>query len=153
MGNFSLTFIDECRGYFNEPAMKFDLVVADLHEQIFASLEVWSKQDYFDQWREGLKRIIDHKRSVLVTCVHHPKTANYIELWELYVIENYVEAQNTYLAIDELDSPFDKNNVYKYVGDRVVELDDGEEIIEWRISLKDVAACLKSVEVMAAKHL
>jgi hypothetical protein len=70
------------------------ITIGNYSESIYVPLDLWSKEDYEQQWREGLERLRTHDTSCLIATIHDPKIRPYIDWWVLYRVGNTVYIQN-----------------------------------------------------------
>ncbi len=112
--------------------------IGSFHEQFTAPLDFWDVNDYRRHWCESVDFLISSgKDSCLITAMHDPNTANFIQWWLLYPRGDKVFIQNQLLFLNRLSSPFDILRPYLQVPSRQVINDEGVPISEWESTLKD----------------
>ena len=110
------------------------IVVGDLCEDFFAAASYWSTEDYREQWRKGLERIVKgHPESCLITSVNDPKMSEFLYWWLLYREDEAVVFQNAIHFFDQSDSHFDPAEPFVCIPPRVSEGDNGLSPSEWRL--------------------
>lgn len=120
------------------------ITIGAFQERFIASLDYWAAKDYLQHWKQAVNRIVHGSTpSCLVTSMHDPATANFIVWWPMYRVGSVVCIQNQVLFLDSLSSPFNQDDPFSQVSERVVVNEDGEKISEWVISVKDLEAFLK----------
>lgn len=103
----------------------------------------WSREDYEQQWQEGLKRIKDMNTSCLVTSVQLLFNNPYINRWVLYKENEVIHVQNQILVDDNFrelysDKPFNLETCYDGIGPRRTKSESGFDISEWSFSLQQL---------------
>lgn len=116
-----------------------EIKILDFSEHFQASITYWRKSDYLSQWKEGLERIRQNlPTSCFVTSMYHPRYANFIIWWPVYVEGEWAYIHNQILFFDQLEEPFDEVNLYKHIPPREIYSEDGQKISEWSISIEDL---------------
>jgi hypothetical protein len=55
-----------------------EIVLGDYRELFISLIGFWSPRDYEDQWREGIRRVVQRERSCLVTSLDDPAKSEVI---------------------------------------------------------------------------
>jgi hypothetical protein len=74
-----------------------------------------------------------------------PQTANFIQWWPLYRLDDTVHVQNQILFMDALPGPLLPHDPYVHVAERRTVSEDGSPISEWRVPVADVEHFLTHV--------
>jgi hypothetical protein len=122
-----------------------EITLGDESELLEMVVDYWSIADYEAHWLTALRRLIGGATvSCLLTSVSDPETANFMVAWPLYRVDDEVYVQNHYIALEELDHPFDIDAPWESVYPRSTINEDGQQISEWHVSLEDVRDFLAS---------
>ena len=126
----------------NVKAYEGRITIGDFSESIYVPLDLWSREDYERQWREGLKRLKTHNTSCLIATIHDPKIRPFIDRWTLYRKGNTVYVYNQMIldtGYEELigDKPFTLTTCYDFIGPRRTHLEDGTKISEWSVPYEE----------------
>lgn len=146
MNNFSIKIIDpQIRKYYRTYCIG-EIQVADLQETFEMPLKYWSQNDYKQQWKNAIKRIVTHEQSCFVIELELTKTAPRANLWILYKDGDIVHMQNKILFglrfINMLKKePFTMETCYNFIRPRRTKTDDGMKISEWNIELEAILQC------------
>jgi len=62
----------------------------------------------------------------------------------MYRIGDTVKFQNHILFLNELETPFDPTDPYRFVPERMIINNDGEKISEWSASMSDLERFLSN---------
>ncbi len=116
--NFSINFTGELVGDNHEKCQIGEIKIAKFYET-FCPLSYWSKDQYLEQWKNGLRRLCNRNhKSCLITSMYNPKFANFIVWWTFYLDGNTICVQNQILFLEQLDEPFNELNPYASIDDR-----------------------------------
>ena len=141
---FSIEFVPDGTLDSLSPLARGRISIGTFEEEFEVILGYWSRQQYVQQWREGVERIIDgYPDSCLLTSVHDPVTANFFFWWPMYQTKECVCIQNQIVLLDDLDETFDLSSPYRFIRPRYVISEDGARISEWQTSVKDLRSWLK----------
>jgi hypothetical protein len=114
-------------------------------ERFVAAMDYWEVADYRRHWQQALTRIIKtSSNSGLITSMYDPAAANFIYWWPMYRVGDTVYFQNHILFLSELVIPFDPDDPFRFVPERTVVNEDGEEISEWSASIGDLESFLSN---------
>lgn len=138
---FSISFDQELMPLRRAPKkMAATIILGDFKENFVASGTYWCKEQYLKQWIEAIGLILEGRfQSCLITSMHNPSNANFINWWPMYLMGQEIIFQNQILFLAELPEPFDELNPYKYISPRRTHTEDGEVISEWHISRHDLS--------------
>lgn len=123
------------------------ITIGPFQERFVAPLDYWTASDYERHWVHAISRLLDTSdRSCLVTSMHDPETANFIEWWPLYRIANTVFIQHHLLFLDALVIPLNPNDLFPLVPQRRTVNEDGDPISEWQVPIEDLAGFLHQAQ-------
>lgn len=134
--NFAIELFDE----MSEPkgAASGLITIGSFQERFTAPLDYWGVNDYRRHWYDSINFLISTgKDSCLITAMHDPNTANFIQWWLLYPCGSRVFIQNQLLFLNTLSSPFNVLRPYLHVPAREVINDQGVPISEWESTLNN----------------
>jgi hypothetical protein len=110
----------------------------EYRETFIAIIGFWSPLDYVASWSRSIKRLVDRGRaSCLITSMHDPKVAEVLHWWLLYPVGDEVIVQNSLLLGREALSDFDTRNPYRSIPTHRAVSEEGEQISEWLVRLRD----------------
>lgn len=108
-------------------------------ESFIVDLSFWTVEQYEQQWRQGLERILVGADSTcLVVSLPPPEHANFIVWWVIYRVGADLRVQNGILFTEEFDGVFDPSNPYRYIDARATVSEDGDRISEWAVDESDL---------------
>lgn len=67
--------------------------------------------------------------------MYDPAVTNFINWWPLFSLGQTVQFQNHILFLNELKTPFEPDDPFRFVPERVIMNSDGEPISEWSASI------------------
>lgn len=115
------------------------ITIGSFVERFVAAIEYWDVTRYHRHWQQAIIRTVQGAaRSALITSMHDPTAANFIYWWPMYRLGDAVHFQNHILLLNELKTPFDPNDPFRFVPERVIINNDGEKISEWSASIADL---------------
>ncbi len=150
--SFSIRFLDpeeysadENAFYFHHADLCLGRITIGNFEEIFeSSVSFWSKADYYVSWMESLNRIIRGATiSCLITSLHDPRHAEFLNWWPLYRDDQLVFIQNHLFFLNEARAEFDLSNPYAFVRNHQTVNEDGESISQWTISVEEIRVFLQ----------
>ncbi len=133
------------------------LTVGSFKEILDMPLDVWTLQDYKQQWKEGLDRLKTHDSSCFVTFIMMTKfRLPCLRLWKLYKVDTTIFV--TYQLISCIllktippgESPCYSKTCYQLIDQRVTNekgdsiTEEGHKIVEWSIAAEDFFASVDS---------
>lgn len=125
-----------------------EIISDGLDETIVIPTDFWSEDTYERQWKEAIERVSVSEgdiASMLLTSMHDPKGANYLECWPIYKVDGSVYLRNSLIFINESNNSINEQNLYNFVPPReTVSEDTGESISEWELNPKDLRDWLSS---------
>jgi hypothetical protein len=128
--------IDPETGY---EAVYGEITLNAFEERFVALTTFWAPTDYEHHWRSAIERIVDGaERSCLITSLHDPRHSHILFWWPLYRVANQVFVQHAILFLDQLVTPFDPANPFTHVPNRRTRNEDGEQISEWQVTVRDL---------------
>ena len=115
------------------------ITIGSFVERFVAAIEYWDVTRYHRHWQQAIIRIVrGAATSALITSMHDPTAANFIHWWPMYRLGDAVHFQNHILLLNELKTPFDPNEPFRFVPERRIINSDGEKISEWSASIADL---------------
>lgn len=123
-----------------EPALALgEIALDDLVESFETWLTFWDTDQYENQWREGIHRLLEGApRSCLITSISDPNCEWFGVWWKLYREGEYVVVQNQLLLSKVPGCNFNSKNPYEFIPDRSSFSEDGVPVSEWRIKFNDI---------------
>lgn len=133
--SFAIELFDECEAMRTASGL---ITIGSFHERFIAPLNFWSVNDYRRHWGDSVNFLIStRKDTCLITAMHDPSTANFIQWWLLYPHGTSVFIQHHLLFLSTLSSPFNVLEPHLQVPARQVTNDEGVPISEWESTLSD----------------
>jgi hypothetical protein len=121
------------------PVGRGKIRIGSFEEELEASLEFWSAEDYERQWHEALELLLaGAERAALIVSMTDPASANFLFWWPAYRDGEDVVFQSGVLFLEDLAQPFDPARWAAHVPPRERTSDAGEPISEWRVPLADI---------------
>ncbi len=143
--NFNIEVISKKPETINNiKAYRGQITIGDLKETFYMALDMWTVDEYKQQWREAIERIKTHSFSCFVVKFAGPIENPWIALWVLYKENNTVFVQNHCLFYEIFQErskglpPFDANTCYLYVTPRETITESGNKISEWNVDFRDI---------------
>lgn len=119
------------------------ITIGSYLERFVAPIAYWDVIHYRRHWRQATTRIVQGSlTSALITSMYDPAVANFIYWWPMYRLGDTVHFQNHILFLNELQTPFDPNDPFRFVPERLVINSDSEKISEWSTSIEDLVVFL-----------
>jgi hypothetical protein len=116
------------------------VVFGDEKEDFLASLAVWSREDYEDQWRQGASRIVEGSDiSCLVGSVDGEAGQLSASGWVLYREDDVVVVQEHLLSPDGLST----ERLCDLIEPRITHTESGAQISEWTVRLGEIDAFVR----------
>jgi hypothetical protein len=144
MGNFFIKLSENIFESEGDSVSLGSLKIGSFEEEFYASQSYWNRKQYISQWQEALERLLKGKdKTAIITSIYDPKTANFLFWWVIYLIGNNVHVQNHVLFLEDLDERFDENEPYKFIPEREIQTEEGEQISEWIIDIEDIIDFLR----------
>ena len=139
---FSIDLLDEAVSDV-ESARLGIITIGSYVERFVAAIGYWEVPHYRRHWQEAITRIIQGApSSTLITSMYDPAVANFIYWWPMYHVGQTVQLQNHILFLNELETPFDPDDPFRFVPERTIINSDGEQISEWSASIADLECFL-----------
>lgn len=118
------------------------ITIGSFSESIVIPIDLWGKEDYLRQWKEGLERIKTHDTSCLVNFIYNPRIRPLLKWWILYKVNNVVCVQNLMypdFVYEEIigNKLFTPDTCYNFIPPRITEFEDGGKPSEWCVPLGD----------------
>lgn len=140
--HFSIKFTDDSSAS-REKEIAGKIKIGGFSESFSSLLSYWNMQQYVAQWERSLQNIINaSEKEALVTSMHDPETANYVNIWTMYREAECIYLQDHILFLNEIE--FDESRVADSVLPREKVDEDGNKISEWQTTVFAVEDFLKS---------
>lgn len=140
---FSIDLLDEPAS--DESTRLGLLTIGSYVERFVAATTYWDVTRYRRHWQQAITRIVQGSvTSTLITSMYDPAVANFIYWWPMYRLGHTVYFQNHILFLSELETPFDPNDPFRFVPERIIINSDGEQISEWSASIADLEGFLST---------
>ena len=141
---FSIDLLDESTSDI-ESARSGLITIGSYVERFVAALDYWDVTTYRCHWQQAVTRIVQGAvTSTLITSMYDPVVANFIYWWPMYRVGQTVQFQNHILFLKELGTPFDPNDPFCFIPERMIINSDGEKISEWSASIADLECFLSN---------
>jgi contact-dependent growth inhibition (CDI) system CdiI-like immunity protein len=141
---FSIELLDEPVSHIESARLGL-ITIGSYVEHFVAATGYWDVTRYRRHWHEALTRIVQGSvTSTLITSMYDPAVANFIYWWPMYRLGHTVHFQNHVLFLDELKTPFDPSDPFRFVPERMIVGMDGENISEWSASIADLESFLSN---------
>lgn len=115
-----------------------DITIGDFKERFTSLTTHWSQEQYKEQWRIALQRLLDgHPTSVFVTSVVRGPDITAVH-WPAYRIGESVIFQN-HLLLRSVSAVFDTRNMFDHIPTYHATNEDGEQISSWSIPFISLA--------------
>lgn len=146
--SFSIEVISEPEIWEGELRCFGEMIIGDSQETFYMSLSFWTVEDYRQQWKLALKRIIESKKdTVLMQSMGDPETTRFFFWWTIYYEgEHEIYIHNNLIDLKELKSPLDLNNPYIHIDPRITVTEEGEPIVEWKTTISELKEFLEKLE-------
>lgn len=141
---FSIKLLDEPASDLESTKLGL-LTIGSYVERFVASTTYWDVSRYRRHWQQAITRIVQGAlKSTLITSMYDPAVANFIYWWPMYRLGDTVQFQNHILFLSELETPFDPNDPFRFVPERMIINSDGERASEWSASIADLEGSLSN---------
>jgi hypothetical protein len=121
------------------------ITIGSYMECFVAPIGYWRVPQYRGHWEEAVTRIVEGSASsTLITSMYDPTLANFIYWWPMYRLDATVYFQNHIFFLNELETPFDPIDPFRFVPERTTINIDGEKISEWSVSITDLESFLST---------
>ena len=139
---FSIVLLDEPASDIESGRLGL-ITIGSYQERFVAPITYWDVTNYRRHWRQAITRIVQGSvTSALITSMYDPAVANFIHWWPMYRLGDTVYFQNHILFLNELETPFEPNDPFRFVPERVVINSDGDKISEWSAPIADLESML-----------
>jgi hypothetical protein len=138
----------------NLPVHLGKITIGKHWERFWIGLDLWSLDDYKQQWREGLQRIKDHNDSCLIASyIGKPKNPS-LEMWMIYkdndrlIFHNYWLFNSEYNKNTFRKKPFLGENWHDFIKPRKIRQPGGDGFDEYVIKYnpKEIDRVIKSLK-------
>ena len=124
-----------------------ELVVGDARLCFLVDLSYWTMGAYQHQWRQAIARLVEGAPSTAFMTAYRGPGASAHIMWALWRDNDYVYVQEHSVLPADLDAPFDPNDPYPHIGERVPAAESGLPIPEWHIRVENLHASLLGVRL------
>jgi len=118
------------------------LLVLGQHEERFvAHTQTWSEAQYVQHWHHALNRVLDGKRSALITDMRNPAESSHLVWWPMWKNDHQVVFHNQLLFFEThgvQGTRVDVDRLYGVIGERQSRNAEGTPVSEWIIPVLDV---------------
>lgn len=141
---FSIELLNEPAS--DTPSGRLGLItIGSFVERFVAAIEYWDVTRYQRHWQQAIIRTVQGAAtSALITSMHDPAAANFIYWWPMYRLGDVVHFQNHILLLNELKTPFDPNDPFRFVPERMIINSQGERMSEWSASIRELECYLSN---------
>ena len=113
-----------------------EVTLGDESERFLASLSIWTRENYEQQWRDAAQRLLDgHDRTAFFTSA-------FGMWWQMWHDGGDVRVQEQLLLSERfalLPQPLDlERTPYELIEEYQRTTEDGEAISEWRLTFRDI---------------
>jgi hypothetical protein len=122
-----------------------ELVAGDARMCFLVDLTHWGIADYQHQWRAGISRLLHGAPSTALMTAYRGRGDSAHTMWALWREGGYVYVQGHSVLPADLDAPFDPNEPYEHVGERIPAAELALPIPEWRVALEHLHAALLGI--------
>jgi len=153
--SFAIEFLNdpvpENRLQAGETALMGRIKIGDFQESIVFKTDHWLKSDYIHQWVEAIERLLnggERAKSALITEMYDPKKPKFaMMVWPLFRQGDTVYVQSRYIPYEEFKDPFNLQDFYEHIGNRVVDKENEEyRVSEWTIDIRDLKEWLLKIK-------
>jgi hypothetical protein len=140
-GMFSIRFFTPA--VVNEngwPHAGAELVVGDGRVCFLVDLTHWSIPAYQHQWRTGIARLLEGAASSALMTAYRGGGDSAHVMWALWRDNGHVYVQEQSVVSADLDAPFNPDDPYSHVGERIPASECALPIPEWRCDIEHVQA-------------
>jgi hypothetical protein len=117
-----------------------ELVVGDGRVCFLVDLSYWSIPAYQHQWREGISRLVQGAQTTALMSAYRGRGESAHVMWALWRDNGHVYVQEQSVVPADLEVPFDPDDPYVHVGDRIPASENALPIPEWRCDIEHVHA-------------
>jgi hypothetical protein len=137
---FSIELLDESASESYRVGL---ITIGSFVERFVSPVDYWDATRYRLHWRQAISRIVQgFATSALITAMTDPAVANFIVWWPMYRLGQTVQFQNQILFLNELETPFDPNDPFRFIRERLIINSDGEAISEWSVTIAELEGFL-----------
>jgi len=122
-----------------------ELVVGDARLCFLVDLTHWGIAEYQHQWRAAISRLVQGAPSTALMTAYRGRGDWAHTMWALWREEGYVYVQEHSVLPADLDAPFDPNEPYAHVGERVPAAEHALPIPEWRMAVEHLHAAMLGI--------
>jgi len=122
-----------------------ELVVGDARLCFLVDLTHWSIAEYQHQWRAAISRLVQGAPSTALMTAYRGRGDSAHTMWALWREEGYVYVQEHSVLPADLDAPFDPNEPYVHVGQRIPAAEHALPIPEWRVAVEHLHAAMLGI--------
>lgn len=122
-----------------------ELILGDARMCFLVDLTHWSIADYYGQWQRGIARLTRGAPSTALMTAYRGPSDSAHTMWALWREDAHVYVQEHSVLPAELDGPFDPNEPYEHIGERVPAAESGLPIPEWCVPVEQLHAAMLGI--------
>jgi hypothetical protein len=107
----------------------------------------WGISDYQRQWHAGISRLLQGAPSTALMTAYRGRGDSAHTMWALWREGGSVYVQEHSVLPADLDAPFDPNEPYGHVGERIPAAEYALPIPEWRVGLEHLHAAMLGIRL------
>lgn len=130
---------------FGERCKWCEIRINEFSERFVAPIEQWMLDDYNQQWKTAVTRIIKGAiKDYFMASMRDPEKSDFVSVYAMYREEERVYVQNQIIICSGNEEIIRSGDLSSLVNDREIETDDGERISEWETSIEDLKRFVES---------
>lgn len=122
-----------------------ELIVGDARMCFLVDLTYWGMADYQHQWRGGISRLVQGAPSTALMTAYRGPGESAHTMWALWREDGRVYVQEQSVLPADLDGPFNPNDPYPHVGERIPAAEGGLPIPEWQVAIEHLHAAMLGI--------
>ena len=122
-----------------------ELVVGDARLCFLVDLTHWGIGEYQHQWRAGISRLVQGAPSTALMTAYRGPGESAHTMWALWRKDGYVYVQEHSVLPADIDTPFEPNEPYAHVGERIPAAEHALPIPEWRVAVEHLHAAMLGI--------
>src|SRR5690348_7680794 len=111
------------------------LQLGSYQENFISHLVNWSREQYVTEWRNALKRLLDHQPAALITDMWLPTQNSHLVWWPMWLVDSDVIFHNQLFFFNQHDirEELHAGALYDFIGPRLSQDDEGTPLSEWSV--------------------
>jgi len=122
-----------------------ELVVGDARLCFLVDLTHWGIGEYQHQWRAAIARLVQGAPSTALMTAYRGPGESAHTMWALWREDGYVYVQEHSVLPADIDTPFEPNEPYAHVGERIPAAEHALPIPEWRVAIEHLHAAMLGI--------